>query len=398
MAQANKFKFTKRAIQALPFSDTGRQITYRDTATPNFALMVTKGSKTFYFSGWVPGSAKAERIRIGGFPATTVEQARAEVKKVNGDLARGENPAEAKRAVRQETTFGEHFDDYLERHAKSYKKSWKNDQDNYERYLKHWEKRKLSAIKRADVQRLHSKVGKEHGHYAANRMLATLRIVFRKAVEWGWQGDNPAQSVKQFPEKSRDRFLQGDELPRFFAALAEEPSDTMRDYFTLSLLTGARAANVKAMRWEQINLERGTWFIPETKNNDPQTIPLMPVLVELLANRQARIEGPWVFPADSKTGHLQEPKKAWANLLERAKLENLRMHDLRRSLGSWQAATGANLSVIGKTLNHRNVSTTAIYARLSIDPVRESMEKATAAMLQAGGLLTGGDVVPIKKG
>ena len=70
---------------------------------------------------------------------------------------------------------------------------------------------------------------------------------------------------------------------------------------------------------------------------------------------------------------------------------------MRRSLGSWQAATGANLSIIGKTLNHKNVATTAIYARLNLDPVRESMNKATSAMLEAGGMLETGNVVKINK-
>jgi site-specific recombinase XerD len=59
---------------------------------------------------------------------------------------------------------------------------------------------------------------------------------------------------------------------------------------------------------------------------------------------------------------------------------------LRRTLGSWQAADGASLSIIGKTLGHKNVSTTAIYARLNLDPVRQSVNAATKAMLAAGGL------------
>jgi integrase len=92
----------------------------------------------------------------------------------------------------------------------------------------------------------------------------------------------------------------------------------------------------------------------------------------------------WVFPGAGKTGHMVEPKKAWRRILQRANIQNMRIHDLRRSLGSWQAATGANLSIIGKTLNHKQVSTTAIYARLNIDPVRESMNTATEAMLKAG--------------
>ena len=68
--------------------------------------------------------------------------------------------------------------------------------------------------------------------------------------------------------------------------------------------------------------------------------------------------------------------------MERANITDLRIHDLRRSLGSWLAMTGANLSIIGKTLAHKNVSTTAIYARLSLDPVRTSMNKATDEILK----------------
>jgi len=46
-------------------------------------------------------------------------------------------------------------------------------------------------------------------------------------------------------------------------------------------------------------------------------------------------------------------------------------------LGSWQAATGANSFIIGKSLGHKTQHATAIYARLSMDPVRESVNRAT---------------------
>jgi integrase len=59
------------------------------------------------------------------------------------------------------------------------------------------------------------------------------------------------------------------------------------------------------------------------------------------------------------------------------------MHDLRRTLGSWQAAGGTSLLIIGKSLGHRSESATRIYARLATDPVRESVEKATVAMITA---------------
>ena len=66
------------------------------------------------------------------------------------------------------------------------------------------------------------------------------------------------------------------------------------------------------------------------------------------------------------------------------RMPHLRIHDLRRTMGSWQAINGESLTVIGKSLGHKNVATTAIYARLQLDPVRASMERATQAMFAAG--------------
>lgn len=94
----------------------------------------------------------------------------------------------------------------------------------------------------------------------------------------------------------------------------------------------------------------------------------------------------YVLPGNGRTGHLVEPKKGWSHILKDAGIENLRIHDLRRTLGSWQAITGASLTIIGKSLNHKSPQTTAIYARLDLDPVRASVKKATNAILTAAGL------------
>lgn len=81
------------------------------------------------------------------------------------------------------------------------------------------------------------------------------------------------------------------------------------------------------------------------------------------------------------------------------KVENgVTLHDLRRTLGSWQARTGASLAIIGKSLNHKSQQATAIYARLDLDPVRQAVNTATAAMIEAAGLKDGAEIVPIKKG
>ncbi|MCP4701229.1 MAG: site-specific integrase [Gammaproteobacteria bacterium] len=380
----NKINFTKAALNKLPVPPKGKRAYYYDAKTRGLGIAVTSaGTQTFILYRKING--KPERITLGHYPDISIEEARGLAYEALAAIARGENPNDRRRLARAEWTLKYLFAEYLERYAKTYKRSWQEDEAQFKRYLLPWQDRKLSAIHKKDVQSLHAKVGEKHGKYAANRMLALLRVVFAKAGEWGWDGQNPVTGVKQFSEQDRERFLLADELPRFFRALEEEPNHTARDYVLLSLLTGARRSNILAMRWRDINFENATWLIPATKNGTPQTVPLISEAMAILKQRETNCDGAeFVFPGTGKTGHLAEPKTAWQRILSRAGIENLRLHDLRRSMGSWQAATGANLSVIGKTLHHKDVASTMIYARLDLDPVRQAMETAAKAMLEAG--------------
>ena len=74
-------------------------------------------------------------------------------------------------------------------------------------------------------------------------------------------------------------------------------------------------------------------------------------------------------------------------ILDKSGIDNLHIHDLRRSLGSWQAALGSSLAIIGRSLGHNDLQSTQVYARLQLDPVRESVNAAGAAMLEAGGMV-----------
>jgi site-specific recombinase XerD len=413
-----RISLTKRAIDTLPLPESGKTAAFYMDASksaPNgFGLWVTAGgAKNFMVYRKVNG--RPERIKIGSCADLSVEQARKLAAKVNGQIAEGVNPAERKRAARGEITLGEVFREYLDRYAIPQGiKTVGAMRDDFARYLgelkdeprkKHgrdkvkpagavnWERRKPSTITRTEVQKWHAAIAKSSGHYAANRALQLLRaflnwslkthLLDRKRFE---NAENPAQEVPLFKERQRDRFIQTDELPRFFKAVAEESNETIRDFVLIALLTGARKNNVLEMKWEHVNLERETWRIPETKNGEAQTIPLTSEAIALLKLREEKKTNEWVFPADSKSEHLISPKKGWRRIVDRAGIKDLRLHDLRRTMGSWQAATGASLVVIGKSLGHKDVSTTAIYARLNIDPVRDSMRTATTAMFAAGGL------------
>lgn len=280
-------------------------------------------------------------------------------------------------------TFAGLFDIYLERHAKLKKRTWQEDKNYFERHLADLGKKRLSQISRKDIAAIHGRIGKTKQTHA-NRVLALVSSVFGRAIEFGlWEDHNPCRGIKKFSEKPRDRFLNAEELGRFFEALQTEPNSIARDYFLVSLLTGARRSNVLSMKWSEIDFNGNTWKIQETKNGTPQTIPLTEPVMYILLDRQNAATSIFVFPGKGKTGHLVEPKNAWKRICRAANLNDVRIHDLRRTFGSWQAITGASLPIIGRSLNHKNQSTTAIYARLDLDPVRASMEKATSAMMAA---------------
>lgn len=401
-------KFSKTTLQALALPEPGKRLTIYDTETPKLALRATAaGTKTFYVVK--RAGASMAWVKLGTFPEMTVEQARKAAALALGEFASGANPAAARRAFKAEPTLSEFFTEYGNRHGEK-KRAWAADVQRFRDYLqKPMGGKKLSEIDRAMIAKvLHDaeKAGKSVATVRNIRALASG--VFGKAVEWGLFLDyNPAQGVKVAGKKvSRDRFLQADELPRFFAAVAEE-EPAMRDFILLALLTGARRANLCAMHWRELDLSAGVWRIPRTKNDEPQSVTLCPEAVAILEARKDSTGGGFVFPGTGRTGHIVEPKKAVERVMARAGIpygrdvpNGVTLHDLRRTLGSWQAKTGASLAIIGKSLNHKSPQATAIYARLDLDPVRQSVNTATSAMLEAAGLKDAADIVtlPTKRG
>src|SRR5215831_12269966 len=259
---ARKFNFTLKALDALPNPTNGQRAYYYDTKIHGLALAVSgQGKKTYILYRKIAG--KPERITIGPYSDLSVEQARNKAQELNGDIALGNNPASSKRAVRDEATLQVLFDTYLENHAKPFKRTWQDDDAMFKFYLHSWRLRKISAIHKVDVIKLHQHIGRTNGHYSANRVIELLRGMFNKAKEWGWAGENPAEKITAFHEEKRERFLDAEELKAFFDALKQELNVTIRDYILLSLLTGARRRNVQSMRWDEI--DQDTWIIPSEK-------------------------------------------------------------------------------------------------------------------------------------
>ncbi|MDR0741923.1 MAG: tyrosine-type recombinase/integrase [Puniceicoccales bacterium] len=372
-----EINFTKAALLEIKAPTKG-EMAYYDTKEKGLSLRVTaNGYKTFIYRKFIEG--KSSRIVIAPFPDMTVDEARKRVQQLKGQLAEGKNPLKEKEKLAAEKTFGEAYELFMEKYAKIENKlrTQKDIKSRLKKILPHWSHRFLSSITRYEMQDMHAHIGQEHGKIEANRVFSYVRTIYNKMIDWGWEGTNPAAGIQKFKEQKRDRFILHDELPKFMEALEMEPNRDMRDFFLMCLYTGARCGNVLSMRWEDIDFSINEWRIPDTKNGEPVRIPLIEEALEVLSNRlQLKKSTPWAFPGSGKSGHLEEPKKAWKRILDRAGLKNLRIHDLRRTLASYQAIAGTSLLIIGKSLGHKSPQSTAIYARLSNDPVRASMESA----------------------
>ena len=372
-------RLTKQVIDATPFPPAG-QVFVRDAELPGFALRVTQGRKSFVLEKRIRG--RMRRLTIGPYGPLTVDQARTLAKTHVGAIAQGTDPAQIRQDRLHEPTFGDLTAQYLERHAPR-KRSARDDRGMLQTHLAVFRTRKLTDLSRNDVARLHATVGAT-APYRANRLVALLRKMFNLARDWGlYAGENPATRIQFFKEESRDRFVQPEELPQLFQAITEEPHSSVRAVFLTALLTGARRAEVLTMRWEDVSLTRAEWRIPQTKAGRPHLLPLPHALVTLL-RRVPRVDGvPYVFVGQDGTGPLHNMKRPWDRIRTKAGIPDVRFHDLRRTVGSWLAGSGESLSLIGKVLNHRDVSTTAIYARLNLDPVRQALERQATKMLEA---------------
>ena len=164
-------------------------------------------------------------------------------------------------------------------------------------------------------------------------------------------------------------------------AIEQEPDWRWRAYFRLVLLLGPRRHELLRARW-LIDFSARVLAAADDQGRRPHLLPLPPPAIEILESLDSRETSEWVFPSPtSRSGHLEEPKKAWQRIRERAETKDVRIHDLRRTLGSWLAASGYGLPMIGRVLNHSQPSATAVYARLDLEPVRRALDANAEAML-----------------
>lgn len=385
MSTERRFNFTTNAIAAIEPAPQNKRNYYYDTQLHFLELVVTdKGTKTFKFFKKEKGVPY--RITIGNAEEVPINYAKRRAIEIYGEVTSDNNPYSKERKLQRKLTLKEFSKTFIEQHSMVKLKSWREQQKQIDQYLTPIIHKRLCEVTKQDIRELHTTLGANNGIYVANRVLALVRSMYNRAKEWDIEVNNPAERIKKFKEKARERFLQPEELSRFFKALEQETNTIGRDFIYMALFTGARRSNVLSMKWKDVNLTLKSWTIWDSKNGEDLIIPLIEPAMEVLERRKKenhclKKENGYVFPSLVTDSHYNDPKSVWSRILRKAELENLRMHDLRRSMGSYQAILGASEYIIGKSLGHKSSAATAIYARLNINPVRQSMENAAKQMI-----------------
>lgn len=378
-----------------------------DADTTGLVLRVTAAhKKTWYAQYRVAGDAqrKKRRKHLGAYPVLTLADARAACRSAVAEALAGRDPAEPAAAP---AVHGMAFEalarQYLERHAKEKKASWKEDEARLTRtVIPAWTGRQAQDIRRRDVVAVLDQV-LFHGRgvppegatstrrrpVEANRTLAVVRKVFN----WGIARDlvevNPcAGAERPADERSRERCLDDAELQALWKALeavqAVKPAGPgVAAVFRLCLLTAQRSGEVMAMRWADIS---GPWWTqpgPATKNRREHRVYLASdALAVVEAQRERRGDSDWVFPSWGAGGHITTVKKSLAAIRQATGLE-FTVHDLRRTAATrMRGDCKVSRFIVGQVLGHTEQGVTGVYDRsVYDDEKRAALEKWSARLI-----------------
>jgi integrase len=370
----------------------GRWIDTNRKAPRGFLLHTTPAkSRSWRLQYRVKATGKQREYTIGGIKAWSIDLAREEAARLRRIVDTGGDPLaenEEKRAAPTVAELVAHYKDSAE-----FKRLAPGTQVNYGTLLNvhilpALGSRKVAAVTSDDVARLHRRITEAGTSRQANATKTMLRTLFSMAVKGGMRADNPASGIKGNPEHSRERYLSPEEFDRLLGVLdrwQDKRCDSV-DAIRTMMLTGARRGEVLGSDWDQFDLDAEVWTKPaaSTKQRRPHRVPLNKEVVEILQRRKAahdaaepkrvvRLHAPdYVFAGGGDTAHKARLERDWRVIRAEAGLSDLRVHDLRHSFASVLVGQGLSLPIIGAMLGHSKPSTTARYAHLADQPLRDA--------------------------
>lgn len=364
---------TKTAIDAMSFEGKGakgRDLRW-DDEVPGFGVRVWPSGKKSYFLEY-RYRGRARYLTIGPANVLTLKQARELARAEKVKVLAGRDPLGERRSRVEGKTFGELADRYLKKHAPT-KKSGDEDERLIDRLLRPaFGTTMLATITPHDVQKLHERIS-DKTPTQANRAVSLLSKMFNLGKKWGYLAKNPAEGIERNKERQRERFVSPAEMKRLAAAIDGSENVFIKAVLWAYLFTGARKSELLRLRWEDIDFDRREVMLRDTKAGNTHILPLTTHL-EAQLRELPRIKGnPYVF-CGRKGSHLVSIDNAWADIRRAAKLEDVWIHDLRRTVATWIVGNGYSLALVQNVLNHANPQTTQRYARFQLEPAAKALE------------------------
>ncbi len=407
-------RISKRTVDALICHPNRDRVFLWDDALAGFGIGAFRSGKKVYVIQYRK-DGRSHRVSIGDHGRLTPDEARSQAKSLLGSVEKGADPVNERRLAREVRTFREVGDEFLTSHVEPKRKKWTSVE--YRRCLERdvypsIGARRIVDLSRGEIARLHSKLSVEAPTHA-NRVVAIISAV------WNWAarreevdfGKNPVRGIERNRENRRERFLTREEFSRLGETLhlaettglpwtlntpnsknlAKEPNrQTLVDPYSIAALrllifTGARLREILHARWDQVDTERGAIMLSDSKTGR-KPIYLSTAALAIIEAIPRLEDNPYLIPGNKPGSYRADLHRPWTAITRHAKLEGVRIHDLRHSFASVGAGASMGLPIIGKLLGHSQPSTTQLYAHLDMDPLRRAADQigdAIGAAMQA---------------
>jgi integrase len=412
---SRKIKVTKRSVDSLDVPGSGATVWY-DEKLAGFGVRVMASGRRFYFVRYRNKHHRSRWFTIGEHGKVTADAARTKAQRILQTVAvDGSDPSGEREAFRAAPTVNDLLDRYIAEHVE--KRNRPSTTASFKSIVERDIRPGLghlpvAAVTRQDIHQFHAARGKTPRQ--ANLIVAVCSKAFSLAEIWEMrpEGSNPCRKIERYRENHRERFLSGEELTRLGAALRQaetvglpwkvgtdskhpvKPEGRRTLYrrvttatIELLLFTGCRLSEVLNLRWDQVDFEAGTIVLAETKFGRPQSVTMNAAARQVLKELAAAKTSEWVLPSVSSTKRPLSKagiEAAWSKIRVAARLDDVRLHDLRHTVGTYAGQSGANAFLVRDLLRHKNLAMTGRYVNRADDPVRalndQVGERIAAAM------------------
>lgn len=380
-----KSKVTQSLIERAPRPEPGKSVLYADTEMRGFYLIVTATKRSFYVQSLVNG--RQVRTKLGDHPAMDAKQARDAARQTLVGMRGGTNPNEERRRARARgITLREALDLHLA--AKPLSPRTKDDyRYNCEQYLSDWLDRPLAELgaDRSGVRDRHRRITERHGAPSADNAFRIFRAVYNRGLrEHPDLPPNPCGNVDYHGLRRRKVDAPTDRLKAWGkAVLGLHP--VRRDLHLFMVLTGMRRTSACEARASDLDIASGRLHVPKPKGGSTRAfdLPLSGPLAALLGHRveenpRLHRKTPWLFPAESKSGHVAE--------VAQHELDGLTGHALRHTFATLAVQAGVPLLELKYLLNHAASNVTMGYIHVGPEHLRKHQETASRYILEQLGL------------